>query len=138
MAQVNNTVPIIPTKKPSSRAPRGSPGSTWLAGHDADAQCDQRAKLRPDDHRPDDQDWLVNQDTDAGDQHGHHHEGQVADRQPGLLPRVLLKLLPDEGVCALAWSVSFSTFGSRRQDDVEALNHNGAIARQTQAREAGR
>ena len=63
-----------------------------------DAEAGDRAELRADDHRPDDQDDLVGEDPDRRDQHRDHHEAEEARRELDVLRGPRLDLLPDDGV----------------------------------------
>jgi hypothetical protein len=129
MAHVNRTVTAIPTMKPSTRAPRGL---AWATSNDADTERNQWPELRSDHHGSNDQDWLIEQHPDTGDQHGDDHEGQLGHREPGFLACVLLQLLPNQGVRTFPGGVLFSTLGSSRQDNVKPLDHNRAVTGQAQ------
>nr|BFE73571.1 hypothetical protein GCM10020092_068720 [Actinoplanes digitatis] len=97
------------------------------APHDADAEGGERAELRADDHRSDDQDRLVEQDTDRGDDHGDGHERQERAGQLGLLAGLLLELLPDHGVDAQPGYPPCGPVGRRRQRGVDPLDDDRAV-----------
>ncbi len=63
-----------------------------------DAEPGERPELRADDHGADDQDQLVGEDADSGDQRRHDHEGEEAAGELDVLRSPRLDLLPDDGV----------------------------------------
>jgi hypothetical protein len=70
---VKITVAAIPTTKPKTRVPNAG----WRNagdGHDADTQCNERAKLRSDDHSSNNEDRLIKHDSDASDHGRDDHE----------------------------------------------------------------
>ena len=75
----------MPSGKPDRQRRQRAPCHGRALLHERDAEARQRPELRADDHRADDQDRLVEEDADRGDQHRQDHEGQEASPTSSVL-----------------------------------------------------
>ena len=109
--------------KPTASATRRADGEPRLALHGGDAEAGDRAELRADHHRADDQDRRVLVDADRGEQPRQDHEGEVDAGELDVLRRPLLDLLPHHGVGRRAARAlldrSCRAVGDLRVDDLE-------------------
>ena len=89
-----------PDREADEEGERRAPGERAVAVDERHADPRDRPEVRPDDHRPDDQDRLVEVDADRGDQHRQHREGQEALRELDVLGGARGDVLPDHRVGA--------------------------------------
>jgi hypothetical protein len=92
------SVTSTPTGKTDGEGLQRAADERTLALHEGHGQPRERAELGTHHHRADDQDRLVEEDAHRRDLHRDDHEAHEADRELGVLARVLLDLLPYHGV----------------------------------------
>ena len=104
------------------------------------AQPCEWPELRPDHHRPDDQDLRVLNDPESRDHRREDHEGEIADESSALSAGLLLYRLPDDGVgrvSRLQPPPPSSGIRDERRDGVRARSSRRGRGRATKLRRAG-
>ena len=122
----------------SRRRARGpSAGRARRALDQRDAEPGERAELRPDDHRADDQDRRVLVDADRRQQRRDDHEDQEDGGELDLLARPRLDLLPDDGVGRRALGVRIAASACSEMCESISTQRDRAVLGRGRAR-AGR
>ena len=125
---VKRKAAVIPAGKPIASARRERLATSRRRCTSGHAEGGDRPELGPDDHRSDDQDDLIGEDADRGDQHREDHEGDEARRQLDVLRRSLLDLLPHHGVGDGARRRPLRPLRGLRDLGVDLLHRDRAVA----------